>query len=101
MGPLRLDEYEELARARLAADLWDYIAGGSGDETTLAVNRAPLDRLRLRPRVLVDVSKVDISTSILGAPLAAPIGVAPVAYHRMVHPDGEVATARAAGAVGA
>ncbi|HKT05781.1 MAG TPA: alpha-hydroxy acid oxidase, partial [Rugosimonospora sp.] len=64
-------------------------------------NRAALARRALRPRFLVDVSTCDLSGTLLGARLAAPLGVAPMAYHRLVHPDGEVATARAAGAAGA
>jgi 4-hydroxymandelate oxidase len=98
--PLSLAEYEAAARDRLPPDVWDYVAGGSGTESTLAANRAALDRLALRPRVLVDVSRCDPATELLGAPLAAPIGVAPMAYHRLAHPDGEVGTARAAGATG-
>jgi 4-hydroxymandelate oxidase len=98
--PLSLDEYESLARRRLPPPVWDYIAGGSGREATLAANRAAYERLVLRPRALVDVSRFDPTTSLLGAPLAAPVGVAPMAYHRLVHAEGEVATARAAGAAG-
>ena len=97
---LSLDEYESLARRRLPPPVWDYIAGGSGREATLAANRAAYDRLVLRPRALVDVSRFDPATSLLGATLAAPVGVAPMAYHRLVHPEGEVATARAAGGAG-
>src|SRR5690606_15093152 len=58
------------------------------------------DRWRLRPRVLVDVSTCDVTTELLGAAVAAPIGIAPTAYHRLFHPGGEVATARAAGEAG-
>jgi 4-hydroxymandelate oxidase len=97
---LTTDDYAESARGRLPADVWDYLAGGSGSESTLAGNRAAFRRLALRPRVLVDVSRCDRAVELLGARLAAPIGVAPMAYHRLAHPDGEVATARAAGATG-
>jgi 4-hydroxymandelate oxidase len=93
-------DYERAARSRLPADVWDYLAGGSGAEVTLAGNRAAFDRLALRPRVLVDVSRCELAVELLGSRLAAPIGVAPMAYHRLAHPDGEVATARAAGAAG-
>lgn len=99
--PISVAEFEPLARQRIAADVWDYLAGGSGAEQTLAANRAAFSRLGLRPRGLVDVSRSDLATSLLGDPLAAPIGIAPMAYHRLVDPDGEVATARAAGEAGA
>jgi 4-hydroxymandelate oxidase len=90
-------DVERAARERLAPDVWDYIAGGAGTEATLAANRTAFERLVLRPRVLVDVSRCDPSTELLGAQLPAPIGVAPLAYHRLAHPDGEVATAAALG----
>jgi 4-hydroxymandelate oxidase len=99
--PLSVDGYETAARHRLPADVWDYVAGGAGTESTLSANRAALRRRALRPRFLVDVSTCDPSVTVLGARLAAPLGVAPIAYHRLVHPDGEVATARAAGQAGA
>lgn len=97
---LTVAEYQAAARDRLPADVWDYIDGGSGQEWTLAANRAAFARLALRPRCLVDVSDPDLSTTLLGGRLRAPIGVAPVAYHQLAHPEGEVATARAAGEAG-
>ena len=80
---------------------WDYYAGGAGDELTLADNREAWNRRRLRPHVLVDVSKVDLATSAFGATLDHPLIVAPMAAHDLAHPDGEVATARGASATGA
>lgn len=99
-APLTADEYEAAARSVLPAGVWDYLAGGSGAELTLAANRATFNRLAFRPRMLVDVSRCERGLELLGARLAAPIGVAPMAYQRLAHPDGEVATARAAGATG-
>ena len=96
-----LSEYEAAAKARLAPPVWDFLAGGSGTESMLTAARVALDRLRLRPRGLVDVTAGDPGTSLLGSALAAPVGIAPMAYHRLAHPEGEVATARAAGAAGA
>ncbi|GAB2782229.1 alpha-hydroxy acid oxidase [Streptomyces chlorus] len=96
-----LSEYESRARELLPGPVWDFLAGGSGTESAVSAGRAALDRVRLRPRVLVDVSACDTRCSLLGAPLAAPVGIAPMAYHRLVHPEGEVATARAAGDTGA
>ncbi|MGG2461318.1 alpha-hydroxy acid oxidase [Streptomyces sp. RGM 3693] len=94
-------DYETAARARLDRPVWGYIAGGSGDEVTLREDRAAYGRYRLRPRALVDVSHCEPATTLLGRPVAFPVGIAPMAYHRLVHPDGELATVRAAGTVGA
>jgi 4-hydroxymandelate oxidase len=94
--PITLDDFEEAARGLLPRMIFDYFAGGAGDEWTLRENRRAFDRWVLRPRVLVDVSHVDLSTSVLGQPLPFPILLAPTAFQRMAHPDGELATARAA-----
>ncbi|MEV4555509.1 alpha-hydroxy acid oxidase [Kitasatospora sp. NPDC049285] len=101
MVPLTLAEHGALAKARLPAAIWDFFEGGAGREWTSRANRAAFRRHVLRPRVLVDVSAPDCRTELLGATLAAPYGVAPMAYHQLAHPDGEVATARAAAAAGA
>ncbi|MFC1419659.1 alpha-hydroxy acid oxidase [Streptacidiphilus cavernicola] len=100
MALLAPAEFESAARARLPADVWDFIAGGSGAESTLAANLAQFGDYALRPRVLVDVAGCDPSLTLLGSELRAPIGVAPMAYHRLVDPEGEVATARATGRTG-
>ncbi|MPZ14381.1 MAG: alpha-hydroxy-acid oxidizing protein [Chloroflexi bacterium] len=94
--PINLFEYEALAREQLAPMAYDYYASGAHDEVTLRENRAAFDHIRLRYRVLVDVSRRDLSTTVLGEPLSMPVLVGPTAFHRMAHPDGEVATARAA-----
>ncbi|MHA6765391.1 alpha-hydroxy acid oxidase [Streptacidiphilus sp. PAMC 29251] len=99
--PVCIEDYQRLARLRLDGSVWDFIEGGAETERTLAANRRAFERVTLRPRVLVDVSHVDTSTELLGARLATPVGVAPTAYHRLVHPEGEVATARGAGKAGA
>jgi 4-hydroxymandelate oxidase len=98
--PLRVDDYADLAQSVLPVDVWGYVRGGSGTEWTLAENRAAFDRVALRPRVLVDVKRCDTTTTLLGQQIAAPIGVAPMAYHALAHADGEIATATAAGAAG-
>ncbi len=100
MGLLAPADFEPAARARLPADIWDFIAGGSGAERTLAANLAQFGHYALRPRVLVDVAHCDPSLKLLGSELRAPIGVAPMAYHRLVDPEGETATARATGRTG-
>ncbi|WP_369367625.1 alpha-hydroxy acid oxidase [Streptomyces sp. CG4] len=96
-----LDDYYTAARSLVEPAAWDYIDGGSGDETTLRENLAGYRRYRLRPRVLVDVSRCDMRTTLLGSPVALPIAVAPMGFHGLVTPEAEPACARAAGAVGA
>jgi len=91
---------EDSARERLSRLAYDYFAGGAEDELTLADNVAAWARIRLRPRVLRDVSVVDTSTTVLGSAVAMPILVAPTAYQRLAHDEGEPATARAAAAAG-
>lgn len=100
MEPINVSDYEAQAQRRLHQSIWDFYQGGSGDEVTLRENRAAFERIRLRPRVLVDVSQCDIRTSVLGIAVSMPILVAPTAAHRMAHPDGECATAWAAGDAG-
>jgi 4-hydroxymandelate oxidase len=91
---------EQAARGLLDPAVYDYLAGGADAELTLADNLAAWSRLRLRPRVLRDVRRVDTATTVLGAPLPTPIVVAPTAYHGLLHPDGEIATAAGAAAAG-
>lgn len=99
--PLNLEEFEGLARERLDATVYDYYAGGSEDELSLRENRRAFERRLLRPRVLVDVAELDLSTELLAMSLPFPILLAPTALQGLAHPEGEVATARAAAASGA
>ena len=99
-GPLNVWEYERLAEKKLDANAHAYFAGGAGDEVTLRENLAAFERCKLRPRVLVDVSSVSTATTVLGTQITLPILIAPLALQRMAHPDGELATARAAAAAG-
>src|SRR5437016_6339644 len=89
-----------LAEQKLDTNAHAYFAGGSGDEITLRDNLAAFERRKLRPRVLVDVSSISTATTVLGTDVALPILIAPLALQRMAHPDGELATARAAAAAG-
>jgi len=98
--PLTTDEYETLARERLGRSAYDYYAGRAGEERTLAANREAFAAIPLRPRVLVDVSAVDLRTTVLGHPIDLPVMLAPTAFNRLAHPDGEMAAARAARAAG-
>ncbi len=97
---MNIRDLERQAEAILDPGVFGYFAGGACDELTLSENVAAFSRLRLLPRVLVDVSTVDTSTSVLGVPLAMPVVVAPVAFQRLVSPDGEPGMARAAEAAG-
>jgi 4-hydroxymandelate oxidase len=99
--PITVADFEPLARERTDPRAWDYQAGGAGDEVSLTDNRAAWDRIRLRPRVLVDVSARDLRTSVFGQRLEHPIIVAPTADHSLSHADAERATARGAAAAGA
>jgi len=98
--PVNVWDYEQLAAEALDANAHAYFAGGAGDEVTLRENLAAFERRKLRPRVLVDVRAVSTATTVLGTEIALPIIVAPLALQRMAHPDGEVATARAAASAG-
>ncbi|MFG3055687.1 alpha-hydroxy acid oxidase [Kitasatospora sp. NPDC048239] len=94
--PVCLADIERAAFATVPKDVWDFVAGGSGRELTLAANRSALDGVHLVPRILRDVSGCTAGTTLLGRGAALPLAVAPVAYHRLLHPEGELATARAA-----
>ncbi|MBG1264733.1 alpha-hydroxy acid oxidase [Nostoc commune] len=105
--PINLFEYEKLAKEHLSQMTFDYYSSGAWDEITLRDNRAAFERVKLRPRVLVDVSDVydglrlrNLTTSILGQPLQLPLLIAPMAFQCLAHPDGEIATALAAASAG-
>ena len=95
-----LADFEPMARLSMEPAAFDYVAGGSWDELTLADNVAAWRRYRLRPRVLVDVGSVDPSTTMLGAAVSMPVAVAPMAIHGLAHPDGEIGTACGAATAG-
>lgn len=97
---ITVDDYEPLAREVLPADVFDYYAGGAGDEWTLAENRRAFEDWVIRPRMLTGAWPADPSTSVLGNEIAFPVLVAPWAYQKRAHPDGELATARAAARAG-
>ena len=93
---LTVMDFEEAARRALSPAHWGYMASGVDDDATLKRNREGFGRFQLRPRRLVDVSKVDLSVDVFGATWATPIFLCPVGGHRMFHPEGELAVARAA-----
>jgi 4-hydroxymandelate oxidase len=100
MELLNLAEYEAAARNILPQMAFDYIDGGADDEVTLRENRAAFARLRLRPRILAGVGTRDLRVTLFDQTLSFPVLVAPMAFHQLATPDGELATARAAGAAG-
>jgi isopentenyl diphosphate isomerase/L-lactate dehydrogenase-like FMN-dependent dehydrogenase len=98
--PCNVFDFEQLAEQRLEPGAFGYFAGGAGDERTLRENVEAYGRWQLRPRVLTGVERADTSTTVLGTEVSMPLLVAPVAFQRMAHPEGESATARAAAAAG-
>src|SRR5581483_12190341 len=94
--PLNLHEYEATARAVLPPVVFDLVAGGSDDEVTLRENRAAFDRWRLLPRHMRGSAQPDPGTTVLGQQLALPVLLGPLAGHRLLHEQGELASARAA-----
>src|SRR5437763_9006354 len=97
---LNVADYEREAERLLDPGLFGYYAGVAGDEVTLRDNVTAFSRWQLRPRVLVDVAEVTTATEVLGREASMPLFVAPTAFHRLAHGDGELATAHAAAAAG-
>ncbi|HEV2591924.1 MAG TPA: alpha-hydroxy acid oxidase [Gaiellaceae bacterium] len=100
MELLNVWDYESEAARRLEAGAHAYYAGGAGDEHTLRDNVEAWTRYALRPRMLVDVDMCSTATTVLGHEISLPVIVAPVAFQRVAHPDGEVGMAQAAKAAG-
>jgi len=102
-GPEDLDEFlnlldfEKKAEGLMSKMAYEYVASGAADENTLKWNREAFDRIKMQTHVLNDVSKIDTKVSVLGQDLAYPILIAPSAFHKIMHPEGEMATARGAG----
>ena len=100
MTYLNVGDYEREAERLLDPGAFGYFAGGAGDEHTLRENVGAFSRWQLRPRVLVDVSEVSTAVTVLGSEVSMPLLVAPTAFQRLAHPEGELATARAAASAG-
>lgn len=100
MIPINIYDFEIIARDKLTQMAYDYYRSGSHDEITLLENIEAFKRIFLKYRVLIDVSKRDLTTEVLGQKISMPLIIAPTAFHKMSCPDGEVATAKAAGAAG-
>ncbi|WP_239134411.1 alpha-hydroxy acid oxidase [Rugosimonospora africana] len=98
--PLNLREFQAAAKSTVDPVYYDYLAGGAWDEVTLRDNEAAFGRLSLLPRVLRGHEKRELDVSLFGCPASSPVLISPTAFHRLVHPEGERATARAAAATG-
>ncbi|MBI1395208.1 MAG: L-lactate dehydrogenase [Betaproteobacteria bacterium] len=97
---MNIDALRNAARRRLPRTIFDFVDGGAQDETTLRANRADFERYAFRPRVLTDVSRRDLSTTILGTPAAVPLVLAPTGLAGILHRRGELAASRAAADAG-
>jgi len=97
---LSLRELEFEARQRLDPAVYDFVAGGADDETTLRANETAFSRIGLLPRILRGKASPELAVTLLNCRAALPVVIAPTAFHRLVHPEGELATARAAAAAG-
>ncbi len=98
MTPVNISDFEILAKEKLSRMSYDYYSSGANDEITLKENCDAYKRIFLKYRVLVDVSKRVLSTEVLGQRISMPVMIAPTAFHKLAHPEGEVAVAKAAGA---
>src|SRR5215469_13883330 len=95
-----IEDLRALARRRVPRIVFDYIDGGAEGEWTLLENRRAFGTVTFRPRQAVAVPECDLRTRVLGSELSVPILLAPVGYLRVMHPDGEIAAARAASTAG-
>jgi L-lactate dehydrogenase (cytochrome) len=97
---LSIDDFRRLAQRRIPRAIFDYADGGSYDERTIRRNAADLDAMSFRQRVMVDVSKISLATSLLGSPVSMPLAIGPTGLAGLFHADGEILGARAAAACG-
>ena len=95
-----IEDLRRIARRKIPRAIYDYVERGSYDELTLNANRDELNAIRLRQRVLIDVSKVSLASTMLGEAVSMPLAIAPTGLTGLVHGDGEMLAARAAEAAG-
>ena len=100
LDPVCCADFEALAKAKMSAMAWEYVSAGAGDELTVRWNHEAYQRIRLKPRILVDVSSVDTSVTLFGQEHPFPILLAPTAAQKLTHAEGELATVRGAGSTG-
>lgn len=94
---INLFDFEQMAASKMTRMAYEYVASGAADEVSLRWNRTAFDNLKLNTSVLNDISRLDTGVSVFGQQLAHPIMIAPTAFHRIMHPEAETATARGAG----
>ena len=94
---INLFDFEKMAEGKMTKMAYEYVASGAADEFTVRWNRQAFDALKINPGVLNDVSKLDTAITLFGQKLAYPILIAPTAFHKIMHPEGELATAKGAG----
>ncbi|MFD2523097.1 alpha-hydroxy acid oxidase [Emticicia soli] len=94
---VNLFDFEQMAATRMSRMAYEYVASGAADEISLRWNRTAFDNIKLNTSVLNDVSRLDTSFTLLGRPMPHPIMIAPTAFHRLMHPEAELATAKGAG----
>ncbi len=94
---INLFDFEKMAEGKMTKMAYEYVASGAADEFTVRWNRQAFDALKINPNVLNDVSKLDTTITLFGQKLAYPILIAPTAFHKIMHPEGELATAKGAG----
>jgi lactate 2-monooxygenase len=98
--PMTYKRLERRARRLLSAGAYGYVAGGAGEESTVRANRRAFERWRIIPRMLRDIGVRDLRTELLGTAMPAPLMLGPIGVQSIIHPDGELATARAAAELG-
>lgn len=94
---INLFDFEKMAEGKMTKMAYEYVASGAADEFTVRWNRQAFDALKINPSVLNDISKLDTTVTLFGHKLAYPILIAPTAFHKIMHPEGELATAKGAG----
>ena len=100
MDPINLCDYEKLAKKLMRPEAWDFVDAGCNDEATKNRNRSAFEEVLVRPHFLVDVGVRDLKTTVLGQEISFPVMIAPAGSQTDAHPDGEIASARAAGKSG-
>ncbi len=98
---INLFDFEKAAEGSMSKMAYEFVASGAADEFTVKWNREALDKVKIQTNVLNDVTKLDTKVSLFGTELAYPILIAPTAFHKLMHPEGEIATALGAGAASA
>ncbi len=98
---INLFDFEKAAQGKMSKMAYEFVASGAADEFTVRWNREALDKLKIQTQVLNDVARLDTKVTLFGKEMAYPIMIAPTAFHKLMHPEGEMATARGAGAASA